>query len=44
MMLQALPDQEDKILDILKILDRLRRMTEEEFPEARRFKRAGFDD
>jgi hypothetical protein len=44
MMLQALPDQEDKILDILKILDRLRRMTEEEFPAARSFKRAGFDD
>jgi hypothetical protein len=43
-MLQALPDQEDKILDLLKILDRLRRMTEEEFPDARAFKRAGFDD
>jgi len=42
-MLQALPNQEEKILELLKILDRLRRMTEEEFPNARSFIRSGLD-
>jgi len=43
-LLQALPDQEDIILDLLTKLERLRRMVEEKFPDARGFKRAGFDD
>jgi hypothetical protein len=34
----------DSILDILLHLDRLRRMTEKAFPDARNFKRPGFDD
>jgi hypothetical protein len=43
-MLQIFPEQEDEILEILVILERLRRSTEKEFPQARDFKRIGFDD
>jgi len=38
------PAKTDSILDILLHLDRLRRMTEKMFPDARNFKRPGFDD
>ena len=38
------PEKEDEILDILIQLERLRRYTEKEFPNAREFERAGFDD
>jgi hypothetical protein len=38
------PEKTDSILDILLHLDRLRRMTEKTFPDARNFKRPGFDD
>jgi hypothetical protein len=37
------PEKTDSILDILLHLDRLRRKTEEIFPQARSFKRPGFD-
>jgi len=37
------PDQSDEILDILLHLDRLRKKTEKTFPNARAFKRPGFD-
>ncbi len=36
-------EKTDSILDILLHLDRLRRRTEELFPQARSFKRPGFD-
>ena len=38
------PDQGDALLDVLVSLDRLRRGLEAEFPDARVFKRPGFDD
>jgi hypothetical protein len=38
------PEKTNSILDILLHLDRLRRMTEKTFPDARNFKRPGFDD
>jgi hypothetical protein len=38
------PEREDEILTMLGMLDKLRRVGEEEFPAARKFKRAGFDD
>jgi len=37
------PDQSDEILDILLHLDRLRKKTAKTFPNARAFKRPGFD-
>ena len=37
-------DAEDKILDILVHLDRLRRAAERDFPQARAFVRPGFDE
>jgi hypothetical protein len=37
------PDQSDEILDILLLLDQLRKKTEKIFPLARVFKRPGFD-
>jgi len=43
-LLQSFAEQEGKILDLLTMLERLRRMVENEFPNARAFKRAGFDD
>jgi len=41
---RQLPSAEDEILDLLVHLDRLRRKTEQEFPEARAFVRPGFDE
>lgn len=38
------PEREDDILDLLVHLDRLRRKTEEAFPDARAFVRPGFDE
>ncbi|MGB5746440.1 MAG: hypothetical protein WBM69_05630 [Desulfobacterales bacterium] len=38
------PDEEDSILGIIAHLDRLRRRTETEFPDARAFVRPGFDE
>lgn len=38
-----LPGEEDSILDVLLHLDRLRKLTEREFPGARSFVRPGFD-
>ena len=43
-MLQYLPIQEDAILPILSLLSNLRNQVESAFPEARAFKRPGFDD
>ncbi|MCU0643473.1 MAG: hypothetical protein MUC94_04370 [bacterium] len=40
---ELFPEQTDNILDILLHLDRLRKKTEATFPDARRFKRPGFD-
>lgn len=39
-----LPDRADELLDVLVRLDRLRRATEAQFPDARAFKRPGFDE
>ncbi|MCW5906540.1 MAG: hypothetical protein KIS94_01690 [Chitinophagales bacterium] len=38
------PEREDEVLTMLGLLDKLRRVGEEEFPDARKFKRPGFDD
>jgi len=38
------PDETDNLITFLLHLDRLRKKIEEEFPEARNFKRPGFDD
>lgn len=38
------PAAQDEILDLLALLDRLRKQTEREFPEARAFVRPGFDE
>ena len=43
-MLYHLPTQEEAILPILSILTNLRNHVEAEFPDARAFKRPGFDD
>ena len=43
-MLQYLPTQEDAILPMLSVLSNLRNQVESAFPEARAFKRPGFDD
>jgi len=43
-MLSLLPEKEDETLDLLVLLERLRRKTEAEFPQARSFVRAGFDE
>lgn len=43
MLRSALPDQPDTVLDLLVDLDRLRRSTEQIFPQARSFVRPGFD-
>ena len=42
--LHHLPTQEEAILPILSILTNLRHQVEAEFPDARAFKRPGFDD
>jgi len=38
------PERTDSILDILVYVNRLRRRVEQLFPQARNFKRLGFDD
>jgi hypothetical protein len=43
-MFSFFPEKEDEILDLLVQLEKLRRLTEGEFPEARAFIRVGFDD
>ncbi len=43
-MIGFFPAEEDNILDIMILLGRLREKTEKMFPEARKFKRPGFDD
>jgi len=43
-MTKYFPDQKENILNIITHLDRLRRRTENKFPEARAFVRPGFDD
>ncbi|MBN2173676.1 MAG: hypothetical protein JW731_06075 [Bacteroidales bacterium] len=43
-MLKQLPDEENQILDMLVFLEKLRKQIEAEFPDARAFKRPGFDD
>jgi len=43
-LLKQLPKSEDEILEILVLLERLRNMTEKEFPDARKFVRPGFDE
>jgi hypothetical protein len=43
-LLANFPDQEDAILPLLTILERLRRMVEKAFPDARSFYREGLDD
>jgi len=43
-LLSYFPEQEDELLDILVHLEKLRRTTENEFPDARAFIRPGFDD
>jgi hypothetical protein len=42
-MMQHIPAEENSILDILVLLERLRKKTETFFPDARSFKRPGFD-
>lgn len=43
-LLEHLSEEEDQILPLLAQLDRLRRQTQTKFPNARVFKRPGFDD
>jgi hypothetical protein len=43
-LLKNFPSEENGILDMLVILERLRNDIEKEFPHARRFRRPGFDD
>jgi hypothetical protein len=43
-MIKFFPNQEESIVDIIVHLERLRRRTENEFPEARTFIRPGFDE
>lgn len=43
-LLKLLPDQQDEILSELALLQKLQRMIENEFPDAMRFIRPGFDD
>jgi hypothetical protein len=39
-----LPDQEDHFLKSLSLLEKIKRLTEQEFPEAMKFIRPGFDE
>ncbi|MEN8249846.1 MAG: hypothetical protein ABFS32_13015 [Bacteroidota bacterium] len=43
-LLEYFPENEDKTLELLVILEKLRRQVEKEFPEARAFVRVGFDE
>ena len=42
--MQIIPEAEDKIIDILSLLQKSLRLAEAEFPEARKFIRPGFDE
>ena len=42
-LLKRIPEKHDEILDILVHLEKLRKAAEKEFPNAREFKRPGFD-
>jgi hypothetical protein len=42
-LLRAFPQRETETLRLLAYLDRIRRLTEQEFPQARAFVRPGFD-
>ena len=42
--LNKIPELSDESLDLLANLSRIKRMSEEAFPDARKFKRPGFDD
>ena len=44
MMLSLFPEKEDETFKNLVLLEKLLKMTEKEFPDARSFHRAGFDD
>jgi hypothetical protein len=39
-----LPQKEDEILQQLALLQQIKKLTEQNFPKARSFKRPGFDD
>ena len=41
---QLFPEKTDELISVLLHLDRLRKQIEKEFPKARSFKRAGFDE
>lgn len=43
-LLELVPQEEDNILAILAILEKMQRMTRQEFPEAEKFIRPGFDE
>ncbi len=43
-LLQHFPEEENLILDMLVNLEKLKKAVEKEFPQARSFKRPGFDD
>ena len=43
-LLRFLPQSEDAILEILALLEKSRRLGEEQFPQARQFVRPGFDE
>ena len=43
-LLENMRDKEDEILDFLAMLGKIRNMTEKIFPDARAFKRPGFDE
>ena len=42
-MCEQFPDERDGIIDVLVLLDRIRKRTEQDFPRARSFVRPGFD-
>jgi hypothetical protein len=44
LLFKGLPDEEDAILEILGVLDQLRKEVESTFPKARNFVRPGFDE
>ena len=43
-MLSFFPDKEDETFKMLVLLEKLQKITEKEIPNARSFRRAGFDD
>jgi len=44
LLLEHIPAAEDQIIDLLALLQKCRRMADAEFPEAKNFKRPGFDE